>query len=228
MKQTPGEHREREVDVWDLPVRVFHWALVILLTSQVVTASVGGNAMEYHVLGGYAVLTLVVFRIVWGLAGSRHARFSDFVHGPRAVLAYAKSLLGGGHEQHLGHNPLGGWSVVLMLISLLVQTATGLFADDEVMTTGPLAKHVSDEVVSLCSEIHEINAGVLAALVCIHVAAVLYYLIAQRENLIVPMITGRKPWPRSSPGPAARNAGLARALVILIVSGLAVAGLVNL
>ena len=228
MKETPGEHREREVDVWDLPVRVFHWALVILLISQVVTASIGGNAMEYHVLGGYTVLTLVVFRIVWGLAGSRHARFSDFVRGPRAVLTYAKSLLGGGQEPHLGHNPLGGWSVVLMLISLLVQTATGLFADDEVMTTGPLAKHVSDEVVSLCSEIHEVNAGVLAALVCIHVAAVLYYLIAQRENLILPMITGRKPWPGSSPGPAARNAGLARALVILAVSGLAVAGLVNL
>lgn len=228
MKDNRPEQRGRQIEVWDLPVRVFHWLLVLLLLSQVVTATIGGNAMEYHVMGGYAVLTLVLFRIAWGLAGSRHARFADFVRGPRAVMAYARSLVGDRNERHLGHNPLGGWSVVLMLISLLVQTSTGLFADDEIMTTGPLARHVSDDTVSLMSAIHEVNAAVLITLVCIHVAAVLYYLVGERENLILPMVTGRKQWQGDLPPGSARRAGLVRAIVILSLSGLAVAGLVNL
>lgn len=227
MKDNRPEQRGQQVEVWDLPVRVFHWVLVLLLVSQVVTATIGGNAMEYHVMGGYAVLTLVLFRIVWGLAGSRHARFADFVRGPRAVMTYARSLVRDRNERHLGHNPLGGWSVVLMLISLLVQTSTGLFADDEIMTTGPLAKHVSGDTVSLMTAIHDVNAAVLVTLVCIHVAAVLYYLVGKRENLIVPMITGRKTWQGNPPPDSANRPGLVRAIVILAASGLAVAGLVN-
>jgi cytochrome b len=228
MTERSEAHRERQVEVWDLPVRIFHWALALLLVSQVVTASIGGNAMEYHVLGGYAVLALVLFRIVWGLVGSRHARFADFVRGPRAVLTYARSLVRDASERHLGHNPLGGWSVLLMLISLLVQTGTGLFADDEIMTTGPLAKHVSGDTVSLLTMIHDVNAAVLAALVCIHVAAVLYYLVGKRENLIAPMITGRKAWQGDPPANSSGRGRLARAILILAASGLAVAGLVNL
>jgi cytochrome b len=227
MKGHGTEHSGRQVEVWDLPVRIFHWALVLLLISQVVTASIGGNAMEYHVIGGYTVLTLVIFRLVWGLAGSRHARFGDFVRGPRAVLTYARSLLSNGTERHLGHNPLGGWSVMLMLISLLVQTGSGLFADDEIMTTGPLAKHVSGDTVSLMTAIHDINAAVLVTLVCIHVTAVLYYLVGRRENLIAPMFSGRKPWQGDGPHTESRP-GLPRAIVILLLSGLAVAGLVNI
>lgn len=228
MAQQSGAHRARKVEVWDLPVRLFHWALVLLLISQIVTASIGGNAMEYHKLGGYTILTLVLFRIVWGFAGGRHARFADFVRGPKAAIAYARRLLRGEHPAYLGHNPLGAWSVVVMLLSLLVQTVTGLFADDEIMTTGPLEKYVSDDTSSLLTAIHEINAGVLAVLVTVHVAAVLYYLLRWKENLTGPMINGRKSWSEDSAPPAAGDTGLLRALVILIASGLAVAGLVNL
>ena len=146
---------KRKVRVWDLPVRAFHWLLVLLIVSQIVTVSIGGNAMEYHVLGGYAILALVLFRILWGLVGTPTARFASFVRGPRAVLHYAKSLASAQSVQTAGHNPLGGWSVVAMLISILVQAVSGLFADDEIMTTGPLWKYVSDDTASLFNVIHE-------------------------------------------------------------------------
>ena len=186
---TPGG---RGSPVWDLPVRIFHWLLVLLVISQVATASIGGNAMEFHAYGGYAILTLVLFRVLWGFFGGTHARFRDFVRGPGTVLRYAKSLLKGPHSLQRGHNPLGGWSVLAMLGSLLVQATTGLFANDDVMMEGPLVKHVSSHASSVATFIHDVNAAVLIALVAIHIAAVLFYLLVKKENLIVPMITGRK------------------------------------
>ena len=184
--------------VWDLPVRVFHWALVLLVISQVATASIGGNAMQFHAFGGYAILALVLFRILWGFLGGTHARFRDFVRGPVAGIRYAKSILKGPHVAHSGHNPLGGWSVLAMLGSLLVQATTGLFANDDVMMEGPLAKHVSDRASEIATAIHDVNAAVLLALVATHIAAVLFYLLAKKENLIAPMITGRKSYGTSS------------------------------
>jgi cytochrome b len=179
--------------VWDLPVRIFHWVLVLLVVSQIVTATIGGNAMEYHALGGYSILTLVLFRILWGFAGGTHARFSDFLRGPAAVARYAHMLIKGTAESHRGHNPLGGWSVVLMLLSLLVQAVTGLFANDDVMMEGPLAKHVSDDASALFTVIHDINAGIVLTLISLHILAVLFYLLRRKQDLIGPMFTGRKP-----------------------------------
>lgn len=223
----PGGARSTRVQVWDLPVRLFHWALVLLLVSQIVTVSIGGNAMEYHMLGGYAILALVLFRLVWGFIGTRPARFADFLRGPKAALRYAGQLFGAQHRPHFGHNPLGGWSVLAMLLSLLTQAVSGLFADDEVMTSGPLEKHVSDEVSGLMTEIHEVNAIVLAVLVTVHVAAVLYYLIARKENLIAPMITGEKAWHEAVASRASSGSVLLKAAAVLALSGLAVAALVN-
>lgn len=178
--------------VWDLPVRVFHWVLVLLVISQVVTATIGGNAMEYHAFGGFAILALVLFRILWGFAGGTHARFRDFVRGPAAVARYTHWLIKGTAPIHRGHNPLGGWSVVLMLVSLLVQAVTGLFANDDVMMEGPLAKLVSGDTSALFTAIHDINAGILLTLILIHILAVLFYLLRRNQNLIGPMFTGRK------------------------------------
>ena len=178
--------------VWDLPVRIFHWALVLLVISQVVTATIGGNAMEFHALGGYAILTLVLFRILWGFAGGTHARFRDFVRGPAAVARYTHKLIKGTEPIHRGHNPLGGWSVVLMLVSLLVQATTGLFANDDVMMEGPLKKLVSGDASKLFTAIHDTNAAILLTLIVVHILAVLFYLLRRNQNLIAPMITGRK------------------------------------
>ena len=190
--ESSTESSRRGTPVWDLPVRIFHWLLVLLVLSQIVTASIGGNAMQLHALGGYAILALVLFRILWGLVGGTHARFADFVRGPRAVLGYAKSLAAGSHLPHRGHNPPGGWSVLAMLGSLLVQATTGLFANDDVMMEGPLVKHVSGRTSEIATAIHDVNAVVLITLVAVHIAAVLFYLLVKEDNLIAPMITGRK------------------------------------
>lgn len=198
---------------WDLPVRIFHWALVVLLVSQLVTASIGGNAMQFHAFGGYCALTLVVFRLLWGFLGGKHARFRDFVRGPGPVIRYAKSILRGPHPSHRGHNPLGGWSVLAMLASLLVQATSGLFASDDVMMEGPLAKHVSNRASEIATAIHDVNAAVLLALIAVHIAAVLFYLLAKKENLIVPMITGRSQ--SAAPGESARDGNVWLAALLL-------------
>ena len=208
---------DQRTRIWDLPVRIFHWALVLLVVSQIVTASIGGNAMEYHVLGGLSILTLVLFRIVWGLLGTHTARFINFVRGPRAVLRYAKSLAASDPQHVQGHNPLGGWSVLAMLASLLVQAVSGLFADDEIMTTGPLWKYVSEDTARLFNVIHETNALVLLTLICIHLAAILFYLIRKKENLITPMFTGIKPGSGTGDRSMRPLDGALRALIVLII-----------
>lgn len=193
----PEEHPKTaspQVPVWDLPVRIFHWALVLLVICQVATAQLGGNAMEYHALGGYAILALVLFRIVWGFVGGRHARFADFLRGPADVWRHLR----GRAAETLGHNPAGGWSVALMLVSLLLQALSGLFANDDIMMEGPLAKHVSSDASALATLVHDINAGVLLTLIAIHLLAVLYYLFGKKQNLIGPMFTGRKRVDRST------------------------------
>ncbi len=217
--QSPGERQDthHRLRVWDLPVRVFHWLLVMLVVSQIVTVSIGGNAMEYHVLGGYAILALVAFRIVWGLVGTRAARFVNFVRGPRAVLRYALSLMRADVEHHPGHNPLGGWSVIAMIASLFVQAVSGLFADDEIMTTGPLWKYVSEDTASLFNVIHETNALVLLTLICVHLAAILFYLVKKKQNLIVPMFSGSKPVSDPDTESLRTLEGTLRALIVLIV-----------
>ncbi|BBO84040.1 cytochrome b/b6 domain-containing protein [Desulfosarcina ovata] len=187
-----------QVQIWDLPTRIFHWALVAFVGGCFVTAKLGGNLMVYHIYSGLMVLGLLLFRMVWGVVGSRTARFSHFVRGPRAAWQYARSLTGS-HPQHvLGHNPLGGWSIVAMLLALVIQATTGLFANDEIFTYGPLYSMVSEATSIRLTEIHRLNQGVIAGLVGLHLLAVLFYLGVKRENLIMPMINGRKP---GSPSP---------------------------
>jgi cytochrome b len=187
----------RRVRVWDLPTRVFHWALVALVVFSFVTAKIGGNALTYHMWSGYTILTLILFRLVWGFVGGRESRFASFVRGPTTVFQYAAGLLGKGSERYLGHNPLGGWSVVAMLTALALQASTGLFANDEIATEGPLAQYVSLATSLFLTRIHRLNQWVLVALVSLHVLAVLFYLFAKRDNLIGPMIHGHKTWSRN-------------------------------
>ena len=215
----------RVVKVWDLPVRLFHWLLVLLVAFSFTTGKLGGNWMEWHLRSGYCILALVLFRIAWGLAGSQTARFSDFVHGPKRVLGYARALMGDTTPFHAGHNPMGGLMIVLMLILLLVQATTGLFADDDIATRGPLADKVSGAIVSLCSTIHLININVILACVALHVCAALYYLMVRKDNLIKPMFTGTKSVPDDHPAPAL--AGHTPAVIIIAVAAAFVVWLVK-
>jgi cytochrome b len=214
------------VQVWDLPVRLFHWSLVVLVVFSFTTGQLGGNWLEWHFRSGYCILALVLSRIVWGLTGSQTARFSDFVHGPKRVLGYARSLLRGTTMFHTGHNPMGGLMVVSMLILLLVQATTGLFADDDIATRGPLADKVSGAMVSVFTTIHRINIKVILASVALHVGAVLFYLLAKKDNLIKPMITGARAIPDDHPAPAL--SGHRPALIIVALAAAFVVWLVKI
>ena len=163
-----------------------------MVTLSFVTVEIGGNAMQYHERSGFTILALLLFRLVWGLLGSQPSRFKTFLKGPATVLRYAATTLRREPECHLTHNPLGGWSVAALLTALLVQAGTGLFANDDIVTEGPLYKWVSKGTSDWITEFHEFNAGILVALVALHVAAVLFHLIYKRDNLLVPMFMGDK------------------------------------
>ena len=190
------------VKVWDLPTRLFHWILVMLMIAQWLTAE-NDSTIQYHIWGGYTVLVLVLFRVIWGFAGSDTARFRDFIRGPGAALAYVKALLRGETPLYLGHNPMGGWSIVAMLVLLLIQAGTGLFANDDITTEGPLYGWVSKGTSDWLTTIHKFNFNLLLLVIAVHISAVLFYLFVKRENLIHPMLSGRKHLPTDLAGPAA-------------------------
>lgn len=220
-----NETRPKRIRVWDLPTRLFHWALVVLVAISWISAEIGGNAMEYHMWSGYAVLTLVLFRLLWGVVGSQTARFTDFIRGPGAALRYLRQLFGRNGVAHVGHNPLGGWMIVALLVGLLVQAGTGLFANDDIMTQGPLSRKVSKDTSDWLTGIHDANFELLLTLIGIHIAAVLFYWIVKRDNLIVPMITGRRRVDPATPEPRFRSPWLA--LLPLAVAAGVVYWLVN-
>lgn len=211
------------VRVWDLPTRLFHWSLAVLAVVSVVTAKAGGNALAWHFWSGYTVLALLVFRLLWGFAGGRYARFAEFVRGPRAVLTHLRGLRG----DSPGHNPLGALSVLALLAAFLVQAVTGLFANDAIFTEGPLAKMVSGATSDRMTTIHKWNELVLYALVGLHLLAVGYYEFIRRRRLILPMITGDR---RDADGPSARDDSpmRLRALALLAVAAGLVAYVVTL
>jgi cytochrome b len=186
------------IKVWDLPVRIFHWAIVLLLVFQLVTGKMGGSMMAWHAYSGYAVLVLVIFRILWGFAGSTHARFASFLAGPRATLRFASRLFSREAVPQVGHNPLGGWMVIALVLSLALQATSGLFANDGAGAEGPLASLVSPEVSSRLSEFHRWNLKFLLVLSGLHIAAVAFHWIVKKENLIGAMFTGIKQVPEAA------------------------------
>ena len=205
--------------VWDLPTRLFHWLLVILVIVSFVTAKIGGLSMQYHEWSGFAILILLLFRLAWGFMGSRESRFSTFIKGPTSVVNYAATLMQRDTPRHLGHNPLGGWSIVAMLFFLFLQVGTGLFANDDIFTTGPLYEWVSKETSDSITGIHNFNQSILLLLIGVHVLAVFFYLIYKRENLITPMITGMKHW-RDSATQEVKGHTWVAVLITAIAAGL--------
>ena len=208
-----------EVKVWDIWLRLFHWLLVVLVVAQFVTGYVGENWLEWHTKCGFAVLGLLIFRIVWGVVGSYHARFANFLRGPGAVLAYLKGLPSGEVPRTLGHNPMGALSVVVMLLSLLLQAVTGLFSNDDITTEGPYAGSVSKAASDFLTGVHKINANVLIALAVLHLLAIGYYYFIKKDNLVKAMLTGNKAYDGEAPA-VARPMWLAP--LIAVVVGVAV------
>ena len=210
----------KTVNVWDLPTRLFHWTLVVLMIIQWWTAE-SSDTMDWHLWGGYIVLTLVLFRLIWGFMGSDTARFSDFLRGPGAALAYVKALVRGETPLYLGHNPMGGWSIVALLTLLLIQAGTGLFANDDILIEGPLYGWVSKSASDWLTTVHKLNFNLLLLVIAVHISAVLFYLLVKRENLIHPMLSGRKHLPPERAGLAPRLVNPWLGLAVLLVASVA-------
>ncbi|KJS08783.1 MAG: Ni/Fe-hydrogenase 1 b-type cytochrome subunit [Gammaproteobacteria bacterium BRH_c0] len=217
-----------KVKIWDLPIRIFHWLLPLLLGFSWYSAET--RAMDWHRYSGYAVLGLLIFRLCWGLWGSHSARFASFIKGPASVLAYVrgpKPLA----PAIVGHNPLGGWSVAALLLVLTVQVGSGLFAVDvDGLESGPLSRLVSFDAGRSLADIHEVSFNILLALVAVHLVAILWYEFARKERLVMAMLHGHKqldsdshsslpPTPSSLPVRLLAALGLSAVMVYLISSG---------
>ncbi|CAN5249517.1 cytochrome b/b6 domain-containing protein [soil metagenome] len=209
-----------KVRVWDLPTRLFHWALAVSVIGLAVSGTLGGNAMVWHFRLGYSVLALLLFRIVWGLVGGRWSRFGAFVYAPQSVINYLK---GKGKPEHgIGHSPVGALSVFAMLGLLVLQVASGLVSDDEIAFAGPLTRFVSNATVSLATGYHtDIGKWILLVLVALHIAAIVFYLL-RKHNLLGAMLHGDKdlvlPVPSSRDDTLSRTAAL---LLFMLCAGLA-------
>jgi cytochrome b len=193
----------RPVRVWDLPTRVFHWLLAATVIGSVVSAKIGGNAMVWHMRLGLLALALLAFRLMWGFVGGHWSRFVSFVYPPSAVAAYLRGDPGPGGRFDVGHSPLGALSVFALLALLMAQVATGLVADDEIATTGPLNRFVSSALGLRATSWHNtFGQYLIITLVVLHIVAVLFYLWKKQRNLIAPMWHGDKHLPPGTPASA--------------------------
>ncbi len=210
------------VRVWDLPLRLFHWALAVLVIVALFTGDAGGEWLYWHRLAGLGILWLLVFRLSWGLCGPTYARFAQFMPTPAKLTAYFR-----GQWQGEGHTPLGALSVFALLFLLLFQVSMGLFARDDTGFTGPLSVLVSLDQAEQITDWHRLSANIVFLLVLLHLSAITYYRLFCRQSLVLPMITGVK---KDSVAPATQGGGgkallfsllLASAVVFAVVSAVA-------
>ena len=206
------------VRVWDLPTRVFHWALALCIVGLIITGNVGGNAMVWHFRIGLTALALLMFRLVWGLVGGRWSRFAAFIYSPRSVINY---LRGNGKAEHsVGHTPTGAGSVFALLAILLAQVASGLVSDDEIASAGPLVRFVSTASTQLATNYHKnIGKWIILALVILHIVAIVIYL-KRKQNLIKPMLHGDKQL--AIVAPSSRDDAVTRTAALFVFSACAV------
>ena len=214
---------DRKVLVWDGPTRLFHWVVVTLVVAAYVTWRV--NWMDWHAKAGYALLTLVIFRILWGFFGSETTRFSRFLASPRAAARHLAHALHPEPDRQAGHNPAGGWMVLLLLFLLFAETLTGVYVANDVADEGPFTELTPAPIANAITALHWIFWDALLAAVALHLLAIILYAVVKGHNLLLPMVTGWKTLPADVPQP--RMAGPARAAVLLSCSALAVAVLAN-
>jgi len=201
----------RPVKVWDFWVRLVHWAIVLLIGLS--WWAMQTNRVQLHFLSGYTVLTLVLFRLGWGLIGSDTARFARFLRSPLAALRHVARLRRREPDIEIGHNAAGGWMVLVLLGLLLTQALTGLFADSGYGDYGPLAKRVSGATSDWLTGIHHRNFNLILAAAGLHVLAVLVYRVLKGHNLVRPMVTGMKTLPATAAAPRMGSPRLAAALL---------------
>jgi cytochrome b len=219
-----ANRRQRKILVWDAPTRLFHWLAAALVAAAYGTQRL--NWMDWHAWVGDVLLALVLFRLLWGFFGSETARFSHFLASPRAAGHHLIRMFQGEPDRQVGHNPAGGWMVILLLALLLGETLTGLYVGNDVADEGPLTELVPARIANLITTLHAIFWQALLLAVTLHVLAIVVYGTVKRHNLLLPMITGRKALAPSVSQPFI--AGSSRGLVLLGCSALAAAALINL
>ncbi len=204
--------------VWDLPLRAFHWLFAASILASWATATAGFNWMQWHIRLGKWMIGLLSFRVIWGFVGPRHARFTSFLSGPRTMWRYAKGLTGRGEPVHtVGHNPLGGVMVIIMLLLVAFQVSTGLFATDDIAWQGPYYPAVSSATAHYLTRLHHLNFNLIWAAIALHVGAIAYYDFIKRQHLVPAMVTGWKPAEAVPEGQAIKSSELVKALIVMVV-----------
>jgi len=204
--------------VWDLPLRLFHWLLVLSIAASWITAELGFDWMQIHMYLGYWTLGLIVFRIIWGFIGPRHARFSSFLASPAAMWRYAKGFAAGTMIQTVGHNPLGGIMVIIMLVLVGFQAVSGLFATDDIVWTGPYNAAVSADTAERLTSLHHSNFNLILAAVALHVIAIALYFLVKKQNLVAAMVHGHKPATVVPAHEAITTSEIVKAVVVVAIS----------
>jgi cytochrome b len=211
--------------VWDLPLRLFHWLFAISIFASWYTAEV--DEMEIHFWLGYFMIGLILFRVIWGFIGPRHARFASFLKRPPAVWLYAKSLGSGEHPQSIGHNPLGGLMVIAMLLLVGAQASTGLFASDDILWAGPYNPSVSGAMADKLSAFHQLNFNVILGAIVLHLLAIAFYALAKRHYLVPPMFHGMKLATIVPEHEAIASSQILKAMIVVAICGGAVWWLIS-
>lgn len=180
---------QNKIKVWDIPTRLFHWLLVLLLGAQWFTGEQGEDWLNWHMYIGYATIALIIFRLLWGFVGSHHARFVNFIASPKRTVNYA---LGNDKKQYAGHNPMGGWMILVLLGLVLLQGVSGLFTTDEIFFDSPYRSLIDSDWQDRADWLHGNVFDWLLYAVALHILAVLFYWVVKKQNLIRAMFTGTK------------------------------------
>lgn len=204
--------KTERIKVWDLPTRVFHWLLVVLIVTAIVTGKIGGSAIEWHGKIGLAILGLIAFRVVWGLVGSTHARFAHFIPSPSSLRTYLR-----GGWTGVGHNPLGALSVLALIALICVQVGTGLFSNDDIAFQGPLFRLVEKSLSDSLTGLHKLSINLLVALIALHLGAIFFYTKVKKDNLVKPMLTGWKDV-QTGHGKSATGGGIVAFVVAFLIA----------
>jgi cytochrome b len=213
--------------IWDLPTRLFHWLLVVCFLGLIITGNVGGLWMDWHFRFGYAVLCLLVFRVLWGFVGGYWSRFATFVYSPSSLFLYLRGCSPDLHR--VGHNPLGALSVFALLAALCIQVLSGLLSDDDIFHRGPWAVWASYDWIETASRYHkQIGKFVVIGLVVLHVLALVFYKVVKHQALVKAMITGDKALDTQVPVSADAPPQRIKALVVFAISVVMTYGIVHL
>ncbi|MEN9481298.1 MAG: hypothetical protein RLZZ298_2693 [Pseudomonadota bacterium] len=204
----------KRIRLWDLPTRLFHWLLALCVAAALISGQVAGNLIEWHGKIGLFIIGLIVFRLVWGVFGSTYARFAQFFPTPAKVKAYLR-----GEWRGVGHNPLGAFSVFGLLGLLALQSASGLFGNDDITFYGPLFDLVSKDLSNKLTSLHHLASNLIYLLIALHLAAIAFYGHVKKEKLIKPMISG---WKETEHGESAKGGGLVAFILALVIAGAAV------